>query len=165
MQEEVEQKSLTLTVNAAKMTARLFRAAIAKYVAHKKEKKHDAQTGVRYVGRQSVKKLVGQNQGVSNVELSGEDIKAFERVARKYGVDYAVKKVKGDAPRFLIFFKAREKTYASGIQTNGYSLVRSWFIAQFPLYRKDPLFYLTGEHTVLSAKDFLETQEAMKQSA
>lgn len=86
----------------------LFRAAIAKYVAHKKEKKHDAQTGVRYVGRQSVKKLVGQNQGVSNVELSGEDIKAFERVARKYGVDYAVKKVKGDAPRFLIFFKARD---------------------------------------------------------
>ena len=75
---------------------------------HKKEKKHDAQTGVRYVGRQSVKKLVGQNQGVSNVELSGEDIKAFERVARKYGVDYAVKKVKGDAPRFLIFFKARD---------------------------------------------------------
>lgn len=57
------------------------------------------------------------------------------------------------------------KTYASGVQTNRYSLVRSWFIAQFPLYRKDPLFYLTGEHTVLSAKDFLETQEAMKQSA
>ena len=111
MQEEVEQKSLTLTVNAAKMTARLFRAAIAKYVAHKKEKKekkHDAQTGVRYVGRQSVKKLVGQNQGVSNVELSGEDIKAFERVARKYGVDYAVKKVKGDSPKYLIFFKARD---------------------------------------------------------
>jgi len=108
MQEEVEQKSLTLTVNAAKMTARLFRAAIAKYVAHKKEKKHDAQTGVRYVGRQSVKKLVGQNQGVSNVELSGEDIKAFERVARKYGVDYAVKKVKGDSPKYLIFFKGRD---------------------------------------------------------
>ena len=45
---------------------------------------------------------------MSNVELSGEDIKAFERVARKYGVDYAVKKVKGDVPRFLIFFKARD---------------------------------------------------------
>ena len=80
MQEEVEQKSLTLTVNAAKMTARLFRAAIAKYVAHKKEKKHDAQTGVRYVGRQSVKKLVGQNQGVSNIELSGQDLKEFQRI-------------------------------------------------------------------------------------
>ena len=57
------------------------------------------------------------------------------------------------------------KTYASCIQTNGYSIVRNWFIAQFPLYRKEPLFYLTGEHTVLSAADFLKKQETMKQSA
>ena len=57
------------------------------------------------------------------------------------------------------------KTYASGIQTNGYSIVRNWFVAQFPLYRKEPLFYLTGEHTILSAADFLKKQEAMKQSA
>ena len=57
------------------------------------------------------------------------------------------------------------KTYASGIQTNGYSIVRNWFVAQFPLYRKEPLFYLTGEHTVLSAADFLKKQETMKQSA
>ena len=108
MQEEVEQKSLTLTVNAAKMTARLFRAAIAKYVAHKKEKKHDAQTGVRYVGRQSVKKLVGQNQGVSNIELSGQDLKEFQRITRRHGVDYAIRKVDGDKPRVLVFFKARD---------------------------------------------------------
>ena len=77
MQEEVEQKSLTLTVNAAKMTARLFRMAIAKYVAHKKEKKHDAQTGVRYVGRQSVKKLVGQGMGASSIEVTDNNIKSF----------------------------------------------------------------------------------------
>ena len=32
MQEEVEQKSLTLTVNAAKMTTRLFRTAVTKYM-------------------------------------------------------------------------------------------------------------------------------------
>ena len=57
------------------------------------------------------------------------------------------------------------KTYASGIQTNGYSIVRNWFVAQFPLYRKEPLFYLTGEHMVLSTSDFLKKQEAMKQSA
>ena len=57
------------------------------------------------------------------------------------------------------------KSPAAAIQTNGYSTVREWFIAQFPLYRKDPLFYLTGEHMVLSASDFLKKQEAMKQSA
>ena len=35
------------------------------------------------------------------------------------------------------------KSPASAIQTNGYSTVRDWLIAQFPLYRKHPLFYLT----------------------
>ena len=29
-------------------------------------------------------------------------------VARKYGVDYAITKVKGEKPRYLIFFKARD---------------------------------------------------------
>ena len=57
------------------------------------------------------------------------------------------------------------KQTASGVQTNGYSIVRSWFIAQFPLYRKDPLFYLTGEPTIVSAVDFLKKQEARKQGA
>lgn len=57
------------------------------------------------------------------------------------------------------------KRTASGVQTNGYSIVRNWFVAQFPLYRKDPLFYLTGEPTIVSAVDFLKKQEARKQGA
>lgn len=33
----------------------------------------------------------------------------FEKIARKYGVDYAVKKVKADGrPKYVIFFKARD---------------------------------------------------------
>ena len=57
------------------------------------------------------------------------------------------------------------KRTASGVQTSGYSLVRNWFLAQFPLYRKDPLFYLTGEPTIVSAVDFLKKQETRKQGA
>ena len=57
------------------------------------------------------------------------------------------------------------KNQASAIQTNGYSTVREWFIAQFPFYRKDPLFYLTGEPTIISGVDFLKKQETMKQGA
>ena len=56
-----------------------------------------------------MKKLIGQNQGVSRVDLShDDDVKQFEHVARKYGVDYAITKVKGEKPRYLIFFKARD---------------------------------------------------------
>ena len=60
-------------------------------------------------GKQTVKQLVGQNQGVSTVESNDPDIKAFDRIARKYGVDYAVKKIKTiDKPKYVIFFKARD---------------------------------------------------------
>ena len=39
MQEEVENRTLTLVVNGTKFTGRLFKAAICKYLAHCKEKK------------------------------------------------------------------------------------------------------------------------------
>ena len=41
--------------------------------------------------------------------IKRSEIKNFERIARKYGVDYAVKKVKTDVkPKYVIFFKARD---------------------------------------------------------
>ena len=42
------------------------------------------------------------------MDVSDKDIKAFERVARKYGVDYAVKKSKGQPNQYLVFFKGRD---------------------------------------------------------
>ena len=39
MQEEVENRTLTLVVSGSKFTGRLFKAAVAKYMAHCKEKK------------------------------------------------------------------------------------------------------------------------------
>ena len=55
-----------------------------------------------------MKKLIGQNQGVSRVDLShDDDVKQFEHVARKYGVDYALKKDR-EKPRYLVFFKAKD---------------------------------------------------------
>lgn len=43
MQEEVENRTLTLVVSGTKFTGRLLKAAITKYLAHRKEKK--LQTG------------------------------------------------------------------------------------------------------------------------
>ena len=39
MQEEVENRTLTLVVSGTKFTGRLFKTAITKYLAHCKEKK------------------------------------------------------------------------------------------------------------------------------
>jgi hypothetical protein len=113
MQEEVENRTLTLVVSGTKFTGRLFKAAISKYMAHRREKKLEKQRGrdspVTPKGKQTVKQLIGQNQGVSNIEINDPSIKDFERIARKYGVDYAVKKDRSASPpKYLIFFKARD---------------------------------------------------------
>ena len=113
MQEEVENRTLTLVVSGSKFTGRLFKSAITKYLAHRKEKKLQKQksrdTPVIPHGKQTVKQLIGQNQGVSNIEITDPSIKEFEKIARKYGVDYAVKKDRSSSPpKYLIFFKGRD---------------------------------------------------------
>ena len=46
---------------------------------------------------------------MSNIEVTDGNIKSFERVARKYGVDFALKKdVSSQPPRYLVFFKSRD---------------------------------------------------------
>ena len=111
MQEEVEQRTVTLAISTTKMTANVLKSAIAKYLAYRKEKKTEkARAGpVKPCGKQTVKQLVGQDQGVANIEITDKNIKDFDRVARKYGVDYALKKDKsGEVPKYLVFFKARD---------------------------------------------------------
>lgn len=108
MQEDVENKSVTLIINATKMTGRTLKNAISKYLNSLKQKGHSGPQVQRH-GKQSVKKLIGQGQGVNNIEITDRNIKSFERFARKYGVDYALKKdTTGEIPKYLVFFKAKD---------------------------------------------------------
>ena len=52
------------------------------------------------------------------------------------------------------------KDFASAIQTNGYTLVRKWFVAQFPEFRKNPLFYLNHSPALVSGAAFLDQETA-----
>lgn len=111
MQEEVENRSVTLIISSAKLTGRVLKEAIAKYLVHRKDKKITKARADPVVphGKQTVKQLVGQNAGVSNLEITDSNIKSFDRVARKYGVDYAVKKDRSvSPPKYLVFFKGRD---------------------------------------------------------
>lgn len=111
MQEEVESRTVTLAISTTRMTANVLKSAISKYLAYRKEKKVEkARAGpVKPCGKQTVKQLVGQDQGVANIEITDKNIRDFDRVARKYGVDYALKKDKsGEIPKYLVFFKARD---------------------------------------------------------
>ena len=107
MQEEIEQRTVALSISTAKLSGRVFRAAICRYLEYHKNKQRDGP--VIPHGKQSVKQLIGQNQGVSTIESNDPHIRNFEKIARKYGVDYAIKKVKTEGkPKYVIFFKARD---------------------------------------------------------
>lgn len=115
MQEEVEQKTITLAISASKLTARTLKESINKYLSYRRQRKNKTalnkeNKSVKPVGKQSVKELIGQNQGVKTIEIAKSEIRDFERVARKYGVDFAIRKeTSGEKPRFLVFFKGRDE--------------------------------------------------------
>ena len=100
MQEDLERRSVALSANASKMTGRLLLKLIKMYLAHSKELPH---------GKQSVKSLAKHGQGMTNIEITDKNIKCFEKYAKKYGVDFALKKdITQTPPKYLVFFKAKD---------------------------------------------------------
>lgn len=117
MQEEVNEKTVSLCITGGKVTVRLLKQAMMRFLAavekEKAEKARKQQTKAppdkEYHGKQSLKKLTQQNIQLSNIEITDNNIKAFEKVAKKYGIDFSLKRDKSvDPPRYFVFFKARD---------------------------------------------------------
>ena len=106
LQEEITQKTLALCVQTGKMTAQLLQQAMKKVLADMEKHKNDPQ--LRH-GKQTLRQLMKHNTGVSNIEITDQNIRAFSATAKKYGIDFALKKdISGEIPRYLVFFKGRD---------------------------------------------------------
>lgn len=104
MQEQINEKTVALSIKTAKLTAEVLQKAIRKMLNARKNK-----APKQYKGKQTLKHLMKQNTGVSSMEITDANIKAFEPIAKKYGLDYSLKKDKGEEPpRYLVFFKGRD---------------------------------------------------------
>lgn len=104
MQEEVAQKTIALSIQTAKLTASVLQKALKKLLEAQNNKKPRL-----HQGKQTLRQLMKHNTGVSNIEITDENIKAFEHTAKKYGVDFALKKdISTQPPRYLVFFKGRD---------------------------------------------------------
>ncbi len=104
MQDEINERIVVFSIRTAKLTGDMVIEAARQYLSAKKT----PNSNIRH-GRQTLKQLIGQNAGASSVEVSKQNIKTFESVAKKYGIDYAVEKIKTDKEiRHLVFFKGRD---------------------------------------------------------
>lgn len=103
MEEEVTQKTIALSIKTAKVTTDVLRMMLRKYLAaqHQKGKNPYKQ------GKQTYEQLKKQGVGLSNIQITDGNIKSFERVAREYKLDFALKREKtGNPPTYYVFFKA-----------------------------------------------------------
>ena len=104
MQDEINEKVVALSIKGGKLTASTLQKAVKAMLAQMKKQKDKTPQG-----KQTLKQLMKQNAGVSNIEITEGNIKAFESTAKKYGVDFALKKDATESPpRYLVFFKGRD---------------------------------------------------------
>ena len=103
VQSHCNDRSVAISVRAAKLTARLLAQAMQAFLrkSQKTSEKH---------GEQSIKSLTKSGASIENVEVPGDsDINLFKKTARKYNIDFALKKdVSSDPPNWIIFFKSKD---------------------------------------------------------
>ena len=114
MQEETNEKTIALYIKTGKLTAQQLQKAMKALLAQMK-KQHDKQKIPH--GKQTLKQLMKQNAGVSNIEITKDNIKAFESTAKKYGIDFALKAIYKDNADTIVgncdttlFLGGKEKT-------------------------------------------------------
>ena len=101
MQEEIEHKTVNLAISTTKLSARTLLRGMQFLL--RQYDKHASQ------GKQSMKRLVRQNRGVTNVEIQKTGIKDFDRYAKRYHIDYSIQKdLSCKPPRYLVYFKAQD---------------------------------------------------------
>jgi hypothetical protein len=99
LQEEINNRTVALAVKASKLTAKGLAKALAAAL-RLIQKEH--QKGLAPQGRQSVKKLMNHRVATNAIPLDGET-RLFDRVARKYHVDYSFHKT--GPKKYLLLFK------------------------------------------------------------
>lgn len=114
MQEEVENRTVNLAISTTRLSGRTIISAFRLWKSHHnnvkaKKAAEQANEDTTPHGKQSIQELIGQNQGVSSIDIQNTNIRDFEKIANKYGVDYAITRDKTVAPpKYMVFFKARD---------------------------------------------------------
>ena len=113
MQDEVNEKTMALCIKGGKISAQILKAALTKLLSEIEKKKQQSKKmgGQNRCkrGKQSIKSLQQSGSQLTNIVVTDNNIKSFDRVARKYGIDYSLKKVEQEGKsEYLVFFKAKD---------------------------------------------------------
>ena len=121
MQEEVTQKTIALSMKTGKLTAQALQAALKKYLQHR------AKGPKLHHGKQSLKQLKAHGAALTNIEVTEANIGAFKPCAKKYGVDFTLRKDKTtQPPHYIVIFKAKDADNLEGVDVRGRNCNHGW---------------------------------------
>ena len=137
MQEEIENRTVNLVVTTSKLSVRALTDGLRRFLNRVEQqsrlrqettsREHIAKAEIRAHrkemekaegphGKQTVRQLIRHSNGLKQVPVQGERLKEFERVLKRYGVDFAImKETAAEKPRFLVFFKAKDEEVLSSV--------------------------------------------------
>lgn len=131
MQEEVTQRTVALCVEATKLSAGMLQQAMKKVLDEMQKGVTGHKTKLHH-GKQTLRQLMKHNTSVSNIEITDQNIRAFSATAKKYGIDFALKKdTSGEIPAIWCSLRAGMPT--SSRRPSGSSPQLTWRKRKSPL--------------------------------
>ena len=104
MQEEVTQKTIAFSIKSAKLTIQVLQAAARKFL----ETQNKGKTKLHH-GQQSLKQLKKHGAALSNIEITDANIGLFKPCAKKYDIDFTLRKDRTThPPRYIVIFKSKQ---------------------------------------------------------
>lgn len=132
MQDEVNEKTISLCVQCTRMTAGVLKAVMRKFL-NDRDRRKQRKVQIRQAkksgkaqergrikeqrrqqrkiphGKQTMKQLMANGAELTNIRITDQNIRSFDRVARKYGIDYSLKRDNSvSPPKYMVFFRAKD---------------------------------------------------------
>ena len=109
LQDEVNEKVVSLCIRGGKISAQILKASLQKLLREMEQSQKRQKISGQGQKKEAVEKLKAHNQELSNIEVTDGNIRSFEKYARKYDIDYCLKKDRSaEPPKYYVFFKAKE---------------------------------------------------------
>ena len=100
--EQINDRCVALSTRCTKMTGRVLAQLMLNFLRKAKNPKAKH-------GKQSTKSLSKKGGALADIEISGDNIGAFKKTARKYNIDFSLQKDDSQTPpKWTVFFKAKD---------------------------------------------------------
>jgi hypothetical protein len=91
------------------MTGRMLAKMMQAYLRHRQRLRSNNKSEPPKTGKQSLNSLKKQGASLADIEITGDNIGSFRRIARRHNLDFALKRDdSANPPNWVVFFKTKD---------------------------------------------------------